>query len=626
MDGGHEERTDGLEAVAPSGVTPTVDLSASAIFESAARAWVPVMRSQAGGDATTVTVFRRRPEGGAPFFVAGAPEGRLADADEVGAAERALRECRGVVRGGDAGGLAGLKASRVAIAVPLILDDVAEAAAVVSTTVDDEAGLRDMMRHVQWGAGGLSDALRREALEAERRNFRTVGHALHTLVAAASEQEFHAACQASVTDLATRFDCDRVSIGFRRFRRSRVQAISHTAEFTRRMTLIRLLGQTMDEAVDQRSVTLHPQPDDEPPLATGAAQALAREHGAVNVLTVPLYAMDRFVGAVVFERPSHAPFTGEEVETLEAAVTTLAPILEEKRQNDRWLITKVFAAGGRQVSRLLGPGRVMRKLIVIAALAALAFFALATSMFTVDADASVEGRVLRAAVAPFDGFIADAPVRAGARVAEGDILVRLDDRDLALERLRRTTELQRRQLEYEQAIAARDRAEAAIVQTQIDQSRAQIELLDAQIERAAIRAPFDGLVVAGDLSQSLGAAVGRGQVLFEVSPLDAYRIAIEVDERRIADVEPGQTGSLRVTALPEETFPIRIESISPVAEYGEGATTFRVEAEVTGDTGRLRPGMEGAAKIEVAERLLIDNWTLAARDWLRLALWRWVDW
>ena len=58
---------------------------------------------------------------------------------------------------------------------------------------------------------------------------------------------------------------------------------------------------------------------------------------------------------------------------------------------------------------------------------------------------------------------------------------------------------------------------------------AQLELIDAQLARMRLTAPFSGVVVSGDLSQSLGSPVEHGQVLFEVAPLDAYRVILEVE-------------------------------------------------------------------------------------------------
>ena len=58
----------------------------------------------------------------------------------------------------------------------------------------------------------------------------------------------------------------------------------------------------------------------------------------------------------------------------------------------------------------------------------------------------------------------------------------------------------------------------------------------------------------GDLSQSLGSPVERGEVLFEVAPLDDYRIIVEIDERDISMVSAGQLGTLTLAALPGESF------------------------------------------------------------------------
>ena len=61
--------------------------------------------------------------------------------------------------------------------------------------------------------------------------------------------------------------------------------------------------------------------------------------------------------------------------------------------------------------------------------------------YRIDTAVRIEGSVRRVIAAPFDGFIAEARVRAGDEVKAGETVVaRLDDRDLVLERLRSVTE------------------------------------------------------------------------------------------------------------------------------------------------------------------------------------------
>jgi len=178
--------------------------------------------------------------------------------------------------------------------------------------------------------------------------------------------------------------------------------------------------------------------------------------------------------------------------------------------------------------------------------------------------------------------------------------------------------------QYHQAMAKHEAAQVTILSAQIDQAKAQLSLLEDQLSRTRVLAFFNGMVVSGDLSQQLGSPVERGQVLFEVAPLDAYRVIVQVDERDIADVAVGQRGQLLLSAFPHESLPFRVEKITPVSTAKEGRNTFRVEAQLERTPARLRPGMEGVGKIEVGRRRLIWIWTHQVIDWVRLKLWTWL--
>ena len=147
----------------------------------------------------------------------------------------------------------------------------------------------------------------------------------------------------------------------------------------------------------------------------------------------------------------------------------------------------------------------------------------------------------------------------------------------------------------------------------------------ASLSRAEWTAPFDSGVVSGDLSQALGAPLERGQVLFEVATLDAYRVAIQVDERHIADLKVNQHGELVLSSMPSDHFQFVVTKITPVNTAREGRNFFRVEAQLESPAGaRLRPGMEGVAKVSVDQRSLISIWTRELANWIRVKLWAWT--
>ena len=154
---------------------------------------------------------------------------------------------------------------------------------------------------------------------------------------------------------------------------------------------------------------------------------------------------------------------------------------------------------------------------------------------------------------------------------------------------------------------------------------AQLALVEEQLSRAEMVAPFDGMVVSGDLSQLLGSPVEQGKVLFEVAPLDAYRVVLQVDERDIAELALGQRGQIAlVIGHAHERLPFTVRQITPVTTAQEGRNFFRVEARLDQAPPRLRPGMEGVGKVEVGERKLIWIWTHSLVEWLQLATWRWL--
>jgi RND family efflux transporter MFP subunit len=426
-----------------------------------------------------------------------------------------------------------------------------------------------------------------------------------------------------VTKLATTLDCDRVSLGFKEGKRVKLAVLSHSALFGKKMNLMRAIESAMDEALDQQSVIVFPSPPDAPAQVTRSHQDLARQYESGSILTIPLSLGGRWFGCLTLERQAENPFEKSLVETLDTVAAMAGPILETKKLEDRWITRKVIDSFSTQLKRLLGPRYLVRKLILLIIIALVVFFTFYSVDYRVTAPTSLEGTIQRVVVAPFNGYIKEAPARPGDVVKKGDVLCLLDDRNLKLERLSKATEKVQLQAEYQNAMAKLDGAQMRIIKAKIDQTETQISLLSGQLDRTRILAPYDGLVMMGDLSQSLGAPVELGQVLFQVAPLDSYRVIAEVNERDIDEIAVGQTSEMMLTAIPQEVFTFIIDKITPVSTAKEGSTYFRVEGRMPEISPRLRPGMEGIGKITIDRRKLIWVWTHEAIDWLRLLFWRW---
>ena len=554
------------------------------------------------------------------FFPENSPRDR-SRLSEVG--DRALKEGRGIVQPKGLPDDADAPGTRYQMAYPIRLDG--EIRGVVGMEIEwrAESQLQEAMRELQWGSGWLEVLLRRHADPKEGARLQ-LKLALDLVSRLLEHPGLKEGAAAFTTELASRLGCDRVVLGILKGQRVKVCAVSHSAQFDRRANLLRAVEGAMEEAIDQAEAVVFPPERDSRAVVAHAHEALLRESEGGSAATFPLISADQIVGALTLERAPGYRFDVPSLDICEAVVAIAGPIIELKRQSEEGLSLHAAKSAESVWKKLVGPGHAGLKLGVVALAAVAVFMALATGDFRVSANSTVEGTVQRAVTAPFNGYVKEAPYRAGDTVKAGLVIGKFEDRDLVLERVKLSSQRDQYIKQYREAMASHDRAQAEMVGAQVTQSQAQLALVEEQLARSEMVAPFDGFIVSGDLSQSLGSPVERGQVLFEIAPLDGFRLALQVDERDIAHVALGQGGELTVSSIPGERFAFKVTKITPVNTAKEGRNFFRVEGQLEGAAGRLRPGMEGIGKIYIDDRHLFWIWTHSLTDWVRLWLWSWL--
>jgi biotin carboxyl carrier protein len=534
-------------------------------------------------------------------------------------AQEALVQRKGVVRADPAGG-------PTRFAYPLDGGNSLFGVVVVELAGSTEATLNQAMRLLHWGVGWLIDLHNLRALADQETRLERSSFLFDLTLAALAETDFHKAALAVVNRLAQQFGCHQVQLGLEKGKTVRVVAVSNSATFDDKANLVNLAALAMNESFDQRAIVTWPEPEQGATLITASLRAYASETGSAALCAVPLEAGNRIIAVWLLERD--APFNPAERQSLETLGLALAPILELKLTAEENLLRhgqRAWQSALRQVTDTSRPGV---KLLAIAAVVLLAVLALYPADFRVSSRASVEGAIQRVAAAPFQGYIREAPARAGDLVRQGQVLAVLEDKDLKLERLRWESELEVSVRKEREAMAKADRVALRLASAQANQARAQLDLTLEKLSRVQVTAPFDAVVVQGDLSQQLGSPVEQGKVLFELAPLDAWRVILKIDERDIAHVRQGQAGELVLTSLPGQLFPLTVRRITPVSVAEEGRNYFRVEAELQTDAGQpappMRPGMEGVGKVDAGQRSLLWIWTHRFTDWLRLKSWEWL--
>lgn len=574
--------------------------------------WLEVQCALIQGVRSGLLVLRAEQGGFAPAAIW--PD-RTQDAGHLAAtAEQALTTGQGLIQ---------RQTGTAQLAYPIRIGETLEGAVVLEVAGLTEPALRQAMHALYWGAGWLEVLFRRRRSEADATDLATLRRALDLAVVALEEPDLKGASMALVNALADALGARNVVLGICHDRRLKIEALSQAAWFRKQSALLDGVLNAMEEVLDQHAPVSWPETGATAERISVAHQDLSRRTGAAMVLGVPLLAAGRPVGAILLEFDADQPVQADTVRIAEAVGAVCGTVLADRQKADRLLAGRLPRAVGRFWSDLRDPRQVAGKLFLAVALAVLAALVFARAPLRVTADALVEGAVQRAVVAPVDGFLEEAPARAGEIVAAGDLLARLDDRDLALENLRFESEMAQAQKEYRDAMARHDRVQAGLLQSRIAEADAQLRLIGEQRARMEIRAPIGGVIVTGDLSRELGIPVEKGRLLFEVAPLEKYRVILKVDERHILMVEPGQKGVMSLAAIAGQEIPLTVEKVTPVSTPEEGRNYFRVEAALDTAATPLRPGMEGVGKIAIREAPLAEVWTWQVVQWLRIQIWTW---
>jgi hypothetical protein len=508
---------------------------------------------------------------------------------------------------------------------PLLIERQLHGAISIEFKNDPSVKAQDLLKNVEAAIKWLHflSSTNSDINNGETGSSENAGLALQITARALSQDSSAEAATSVVTELASRLSCERVSIGFREGRELKLYALSHSARYEARQNLIKRIEAAIEEAVDQKETLVYPATDDSTVMLQ-AHEELTKNHGGIFICTVPLIHHGQVTGGVIFERSSAATaFTPETIELCEQLAALFAPILEFRRLNDRPLSEKTKDLLKSAAAGVFGSGHLGLKFVLAMSVLAVMTLTLVQWNYRVSSNSVLEGTIERVITAPEEGYIKDAPARPGDLVSAKQTLATLDDRDLKLEKLKWSGKQKQIAKEYREALAGRDRSQIGILRAQLDQAQAQLEILEKKLERTVISAPIGGVIVSGDFTRALGSPVERGQIMYKVSPLDQYRVLLDVDESDVAELSVGMKGELTLSAAAEDTFEIIVDKITPVSEAGDGANYFQVEASLVETPQFLRPGMQGVSKIEIGERRLIWVLTHKLVDWLRLKLWGW---
>jgi membrane fusion protein, multidrug efflux system len=197
-------------------------------------------------------------------------------------------------------------------------------------------------------------------------------------------------------------------------------------------------------------------------------------------------------------------------------------------------------------------------------------------------------------VAKTGGVLLKLLVEEGDAVRQGQVLARLDDASPRLSLAKVEATLRKLEADYRRADEMFSKKLLSLeehdkIKFDLDNQRAAHDLARLELSYTQVVAPIDGVI--GKRMVKEGNLIQINQPLFHIVDFDPLLGVLNVPERELNTLKPGQPVSLLVDALPGQHFPGLIERVSPVVESASG--TFRVTCRFATAQQILKPGMFG---------------------------------
>jgi membrane fusion protein (multidrug efflux system) len=191
----------------------------------------------------------------------------------------------------------------------------------------------------------------------------------------------------------------------------------------------------------------------------------------------------------------------------------------------------------------------------------------------------------------------------GQPVKKGQVVARLDDRELKAEADRAEAERKQaatnfdrsRRLAEQQAISPQELDNAS---SALQVAEANASLAHVRLDKTAIRAPFDGVI--GRRQTSPGAWLKAGDPIAQLARLSPLRVSFAAPERMLSGLRPGRAVEVRTPAWPDRVFEAKLSVVDPVVDVH--TRTVQLLASVPNPAGLLRPGLSADVSVTLAER------------------------
>jgi HlyD family secretion protein len=222
-----------------------------------------------------------------------------------------------------------------------------------------------------------------------------------------------------------------------------------------------------------------------------------------------------------------------------------------------------------------------------------------------------------------NGRIEELPVDIGDKVKKGDLLCRLDDRDLQIERAQRLTDIDGARLQLQKAgrnfnrskqlfsdklisqeVFDDSKTDYDLATNAVDRAEQALRLVDDKLRKTRILAPFDCTVLTRPVSlgQTVSGSAGfnSGTEIMSIANLNDMVVNAHVNQADVIRLQQGREVEVQAESVPGVKMVGTVERIAPQAVIKNGIKGFSARIAIKAIDPRVRPGMTALLSIPVS--------------------------
>ncbi|MFT4637096.1 MAG: hypothetical protein ACI8T1_000405 [Verrucomicrobiales bacterium] len=500
----------------------------------------------------------------------------------------------------------------------LTADDTCVAVFLFDAQSDKQLG--EVIGRLQLVSGAPRSYQMQQAVRSSKQDVEKFAKVFDLLVPVNEERRFLAAALAFCNGIANSLECDRASLGWYENGYTKLKAISRTEKFDRQMAAAQALETAMDETLDQDEVILWPTPEHQAVIARDH-QKLSRSQGAAHLVSLPLRHDGEAVAVLLCERDNR-PFSLTETQQLRLACDLATPRLADLKRYDRWFGARWLTRLKEFFASLLGPEHTWAKVLALTIMILLVMLIFVKVDYRVEGDFIMRSNEVVYLTTPYDGYIEEVHQEAGGVVKAGDLLLTLQTDELRLQEAAELADVTSYARQSERARATNQLADMRIAEARKQQVDARLAIVRHRLAQAEVRAPFDAVIIEGDLRELRGKPIEKGNPLFKLAQLEGMFAEVDIDERNVHEILDSKTGEIAFVGRPQFKYPVTVTKLETAAFPKNEGNVFQMRCEpVEAAEAWWRPGMTGVCKVAVEKRSLL--WVFGHRTVEFFRLWLW---